>query len=179
MATSTVKKSVAATVSQWAVRNVRQGVRSPLSGAGSMPCSRRIFAMVLLATVWSRFERAPRIRVYPHFGICGAPHILNYVNRADMWTWAGHASSCGSLSPRASHKFSQRSMRCFQPKPRTESSAQHFGTDCRTRRGTTLRSGRRGIRTAPVQVPTVTDSGASGTMSSSGSWTDASETYVK
>ena len=29
----------------------------------------------------------------------------NYVNRADMWTWAGHASSCGSLSPRASHKF--------------------------------------------------------------------------
>ena len=24
--------------------------------------------MVLLATVWPRFERAPRMRVYPHFG---------------------------------------------------------------------------------------------------------------
>ena len=58
MATSTVKKSVAATVSQWAVRNVPHGVRLPLSGAGSMPCSRRILAMVLLATVWPRFERA-------------------------------------------------------------------------------------------------------------------------
>ena len=57
--------SVAATVSQWAARNVRHGVRSPRSGAGSMPCSRRILAMVLLATVWPRFERAPRMRRIP------------------------------------------------------------------------------------------------------------------
>ncbi len=35
--------------SQWAVRNVRHGVRSPLSGAGSMPCSRVPPTRILLS----------------------------------------------------------------------------------------------------------------------------------
>ena len=51
MATSTVRQSVAATVSQWAVGNVRHTVRSPLFGAGSMPCSRRILAMASCAVL--------------------------------------------------------------------------------------------------------------------------------
>ena len=38
----------------------------------------RILTMVLLATVWPRFERAPRMRVYPHFGFDFA--IPEYVN---------------------------------------------------------------------------------------------------
>ena len=96
---------------------------------------------------------------------------VSYVKFANMWTWAGHARSCGSLPPRASHKFSQRSMGWLQLKPRTESSAQHWNGLSNTRRETTLRSGRRRNRTPPVPVPTVTDSGASGTTSSSGSWT--------
>ena len=81
-----VKKSVAATVSQWAARNVRHGVRSLRSGAGSMPCSRRILAMVLLATVWPRFERAPRMRVY----LCllfihpRAPNLINLRSASTM-----------------------------------------------------------------------------------------------
>ena len=60
---------------------MRHGVRSPLSGAGSMPCSRRILAMVLLATVWPRFERAPRIRVYPHRGFdCAIPTTSSLIS---------------------------------------------------------------------------------------------------
>ena len=37
--------------------------------------------MVLLATVWPRFERAPRIRVYPHLGFdCAIPTTSSLIS---------------------------------------------------------------------------------------------------
>ena len=48
--TSTVKKSAAASPSQWAFRNVLRGVRPPRTGAGSSPLSFKICLTVFLAT---------------------------------------------------------------------------------------------------------------------------------
>lgn len=53
----------AAIASQCEARNVRQDVRFPRSGAGSVPCSRRISCTVDRATSWRRLPRASRILV--------------------------------------------------------------------------------------------------------------------
>jgi hypothetical protein len=50
VSTSTVKKSAAASASQWAARNVFHGVFVPRSGAGSMPWFLRIALIVFRAT---------------------------------------------------------------------------------------------------------------------------------
>ena len=69
VSTSTVNRSQAVRPSQCACRNVFQGMRRLRSGAGSIPWSCRIRCTVVRAISWPRFESAPRIRVYPHWGI--------------------------------------------------------------------------------------------------------------
>ncbi len=68
VSTSTVNRSQAVRPSQCACRNVFQGMRRLRSGAGSIPWSCRIRFTVVRAISWPRFESAPRIRVYPHWG---------------------------------------------------------------------------------------------------------------
>ena len=72
VSTSTVNRSQAARPSQCACRNVFQGMRRLRSGAGSIPWSCRIRFTVVRAISWPRFESAPRIRVYPHWGFSTA-----------------------------------------------------------------------------------------------------------
>ena len=60
-----------------------------------MPCSRRIVAMVLLATIWLRFERVPRMRVYP-------PPRIRLSHPYDELANLGHdPGSSGLFPPRA------------------------------------------------------------------------------
>jgi len=61
-------KSAAAIAPQCAFRNVLQGIVFPRSGAGSIPCSLRIRAIVERPRSKPRFMSAPRSRVYPHEG---------------------------------------------------------------------------------------------------------------
>ena len=68
VSTSTVNRSQAVRPSQGACRNVFQGMRRLRSGAGSIPWSCRVRFTVVRAISWPRFESAPRIRVYPHWG---------------------------------------------------------------------------------------------------------------
>ena len=60
---STVVKSTAPSVFQCALRKVFQGVLRCRSGAGSIPCSRRMFLTVVSQRVMPRFFSAPSIRV--------------------------------------------------------------------------------------------------------------------
>ena len=72
VSTSTVNRSQAVRPSQCACRNVFPGMRRLRSGAGSIPWSCRIRFTVVRAISWPRFESAPRIRVYPHWGFSTA-----------------------------------------------------------------------------------------------------------
>ena len=67
-----MNRSQAVRPSQCACRNVFPGMRRLRSGAGSIPWSCRIRFTVVRAISWPRFESAPRIRVYPHWGFSTA-----------------------------------------------------------------------------------------------------------
>jgi hypothetical protein len=81
VSTSTVKKSAAARPSQWAAKNVFQGVFVPRSGAGSMPWSLRIALIVLRDTAWPRRFTPPRMRCSPRSGSLGR---YAYHERSDI-----------------------------------------------------------------------------------------------
>ena len=72
VSTSTVNRSQAVRPSPCACRNVFPGMSRLRSGTGSIPWSCRIRFTVARAISWPRFESAPRIRVYPHWGFSTA-----------------------------------------------------------------------------------------------------------